>query len=104
MYDIALTFWILLLSVVPLKLGPNGNRLLVLLPYLALLSSLFLYDLWQKSLSHSKKVILGLIIVVIAAQLYQSLPDIIIRVFYTKQYSPLTQTVPIPTITVYKRT
>jgi len=64
-------FLVFTASLVPLKLGANGNRLLVLLPFFALLSGVFLQRL-KKSLNNLKIVIWIIFILIFVIQFYQS--------------------------------
>lgn len=123
---------IFILCLLPLKNGANGNRLLVLLPFLTLLSSSFLTIVWKRISGYSRKAFITIFIVIIAVQsyqalahiyikwqkdarelssawitkninkgsvigienipIYQLLPDLILKEFYAKQYSPKTHT------------
>lgn len=61
-----------ILSLMPLKLGANGNRLLVLLPFLSLLSGLFLQK--AKGIIMSHKFIFGsFLMLILAVQIFQSM-------------------------------
>jgi len=60
------------LSLYVLGVGGTGNRALVLLPFLVLISSLFLFDIRKKLLS--KNVYRIIIVLVIMFQLLQSIP------------------------------
>ncbi|MDO8658943.1 MAG: hypothetical protein Q7K55_09465, partial [Candidatus Levybacteria bacterium] len=62
-----------------LKIGANGNRLLVLLPFLSLLSSSYLYIVWKKPSQYSKKLLVFLISIVILFQAYQSFALIYVK-------------------------
>ena len=64
--------FIFIISLVPLKIGANGNRLLVLLPFLSLLSSSYLSIIWKSISQYSKKLLVLLISIVIVFQVYQS--------------------------------
>lgn len=65
-------FLLFFLSLVPLKLGANGNRLLVLLPFLALLSGLFLQK--AKGIIMNHKFIFGsFLILILTVQIFQSI-------------------------------
>lgn len=65
-------FFIFIVSLIPLKIGANGNRLLVLLPFFSLLSSSYLYIVWKKNSKYSKKLLIFFIFIAILPQAYQS--------------------------------
>ena len=129
---ILISFLIFLSSLFPLKIGANGNRLLVLLPFLSLISSFFLTMIWKRLAPYSKKAFIVFLAATIVFQAYQSfmhiyvkwdkdvrqvssvwldknlstgekigieniplyqlLPDIVVKEFYSKQYFPKTHT------------
>jgi len=116
-----------------LKIWANGNRLLVLLPFLVLISSIFIIHIANHTFLFKKKIILLVIIFIFFIQffesllfvsmkwgvdvryssskwlvqnipkgstigvenipIYQLLPDIIVKEFYTIQYNPITTTI-----------
>jgi len=65
-------FLLFTLSLMPLKLGANGNRLLVLLPFFALLSGSFLQRV-RNTLLNFKFLFSILITLIIIVQFYQSI-------------------------------
>lgn len=66
-----LCLFLFIFSLVSLKLGANGNRLLVLLPFFSLLSAAFLGRI-KNVFKKRKFMIIGLLSIVFAVQLYQS--------------------------------
>lgn len=71
-------FLLFALSLFPLKTGANGNRLLVLLPFFSLLSSLFLSRI--KSIIVSNKIVIGsLLVIFFMFQFYQSIIMIYVK-------------------------
>lgn len=79
-------FLLFALSLVPLKLGANGNRLLVLLPFFALLSGSFLQRV-KYPITTIKIIISGLLVFIFIIQFYQS-----IIMFYVKWLPDVRQT------------
>ena len=79
-------FLLFALSLVPLKLGANGNRLLVLLPFFALLSGSFLQRV-KYPITTIKIIISGLLVFIFIIQFYQS-----IIMFYVKLLPDVRQT------------
>lgn len=71
-------FIIFFMSLIPLKLGANGNRLLVLLPFLALLSSSFLQRI-KGTLINYKFLFAILFLLIFIIQSYQSMILIYIK-------------------------
>lgn len=71
--------FIFLISLVPLKIGANGNRLLVLLPFLSLLSSSYLNIIWKKVSESSKKLLVLFVFIAILFQINQSFALIYIK-------------------------
>lgn len=67
-----------ILSLIPLKLGANGNRLLVLLPFFAIFSGLFTMSLINFFHRFRYKFYF-ILITLLAIQLYQSIPMISIK-------------------------
>lgn len=65
------SMFVFILSLVPLELGANGNRLLVLLPFFAIFSSLFIQKI-TKNFPRFKYNIFFLLTVLLNIQLYQS--------------------------------
>lgn len=76
---IFISFLIFLASLWQLKIGANGNRLLVLLPFLAILSGLFVYRFRKYKLPGKKGIIIVFIILAFAFQLLESLVIIYIK-------------------------
>jgi hypothetical protein len=72
-FEVFLLFSLILflISLIPLGIGANGNRLLVLLPYFAILSALFLRNI-QKSGIRYKSLLSALLTIGIAIQIFQS--------------------------------
>lgn len=68
-----------MLSLIPLKLGANGNRLLVLLPFFALLAASFLEKL-KKMKTKYKIITYSLLFVIFIVQLYQSLIMVYVKI------------------------
>lgn len=71
---------VFLLSLIPLGLGATGNRLLVLLPFLCLLTAKFLINLFQ--FGRCKTYLFVLLSVLVLLQLYES--SVVIYTKYTK--------------------
>lgn len=71
-------FLIFTASIIPLKLGANGNRLLVLLPFFALLTSAFIQKI-KLSLFQFSWCINLILILVLAIQSYQSMIMIYVK-------------------------
>lgn len=69
---ILICLFIFIISLIPLKIGANGNRLLVLLPFLSLLSSSYLIIIWKSKTYATQKLLILFIVVVIGLQAYQS--------------------------------
>jgi len=65
-------FLLFVLSLVPLKLGANGNRLLILLPFFPLLSGSFLQGI-KGVIVNNKIIFVSLLIVIFVVQFYQSI-------------------------------
>ena len=65
-------FLLFFLSLVPLKLGGNGNRLLILLPFFTLLAASFLQRI-KSVIANNNVAIEGLLIVIFIVQFYQSI-------------------------------
>lgn len=72
-------FLIFASSLIPLKIGANGNRLLVLLPFLSILSASFLTILWKQCSKTSRKILLIFFTVIIVLQAYQSFVQVVIK-------------------------
>lgn len=71
-------FLLFVLSLVPLKLGASGNRLLVLLPFFSLLSGSFLHKI--KGVIVNNKVIAGgLLTIIFITQFYQSIITVYVK-------------------------
>lgn len=71
-------FLLFILSLIPLKLGASGNRLLVLLPFFSLLSGSFLQRV-RGFIAQNKVIIGGLLIVIFVVQFYQSIITVFIK-------------------------
>lgn len=69
---------IFILSLIPLELGANGNRLLVLLPFFAIFSSIFILRILRQFASHKNKIYVFLAIL-FAFQFMQSFALIYIK-------------------------
>lgn len=67
-----------ILSLIPLELGANGNRLLVLLPFFAIFSGLFAMKI-IKEYAHFKYAFYSILTVLLAIQFYQSFLMITIK-------------------------
>lgn len=68
---ILLGFIFFAVSLTPLNLGATGNRLLVLLPFLVLFSSMFISNLMKGNKSQ-RLIVLGLVSIIIATQILES--------------------------------
>ncbi|MDO8621277.1 MAG: glycosyltransferase family 39 protein [Candidatus Levybacteria bacterium] len=71
-------FLLFLLSIIPLKLGANGNRLLVLLPFFALLSGAFLQRI-KNTLINYKSILTTLFMLIFTIQFYQSIITVYVK-------------------------
>lgn len=74
------SFIVFFLSLIPLGLGATGNRLLVLLPFLSLLSAKFIKNILKSS--RYKVVFVIFIIIIVTVQIYES--SIVIYTKYSK--------------------
>jgi hypothetical protein len=127
------TFFVVVLSIVPLTLGGKGNRLLVILPFMGLITSIIVEKLLS-TLDDKKRTLVSIALIAIMGfqtleslswvttklypdprevssawisknipagsevgieniPIFQYIPDIILKDFYTKQYMPKYQTV-----------
>ncbi len=69
---------VFILSLIPLELGANGNRLLVLLPFFSLFASLFVLKVLRKFSNFKVKIYLILIFLLLL-QFMQSFPMVYIK-------------------------
>lgn len=76
---ILLSFLIFLLSLWQLKINATGNRLLVLLPFLAILSGLFFNQVIKYISPKKKFVLILLVVIVLTIQLFESLAIIYVK-------------------------
>lgn len=69
---------VFILSLVPLELGANGNRLLVLLPFFAIFSYLFISKILKQFALHKNKIY-ALLIILLVVQFFQSFSMVYIK-------------------------
>lgn len=126
------TFIFFILSIMPLELGANGNRLLVFLPFFVILTSCFLLQIYKHISVFQKKIAVGVFFIFVILQcleslilisvkwqpdprqtasvwlrenikkgntigienipIYQMLPDVVVKEFYTTQEHPTVKT------------
>ncbi len=123
-----LSFFVVVLSIVPLTLGGKGNRLLVILPFMGLITSIMIGKLLSKLDDKKRKTLIIVLVAMLGFQtaeslswvttklypdprevssawiskkiprgseigienipIFQYIPDMILKDFYTKQYMP----------------
>lgn len=73
-----ISLFIFILGLIPLELGANGNRLLVLLPFFAIFSYLFISKMLKQFALHKNKIY-ALLIILLVVQFFQSFSMIYIK-------------------------